>query len=628
MALIVEDGKFVLREAADSQVYSGELATAGTYVDRNIKIEITADDGALSAGVETKAGSASMAETGFTKSSTATGHYVTLSTTPGSATGSATVVADGWVDSADNKDSTAAAVAVTGNGNRVYIPDGAVDVVATNTSSGSVAVSGAATGFTAASSATDYYVTLNGTATNGSIKATATVSATGMVDSGDTFESNAVSVTPGVTGSGNKIYIPKASVDAAVDSLVVPTVAVNGTAAGFTASASETAYSVNISGQGTSGSVKAKATNGAGAVGMIAANVSDTSAASAIVPTITGSGSKVYIPEGKLGAGVEGNITFTPKAQTSMATITKPSTGTDGADYFSITASGTKSGTVTGKANVATEGYVKAETASGGSVNGIVGDNATLYVAKAVLGSSGTVSGTVSTQPGDVTVTNSGTQLTGKTKINVLPTAQSSSVSGDFYIPIKATVAANTTGTAGTVSGTVTSTVNTAGYAPATLTGTGTVRGSVTATTTAKESPDYFIGINKTAYFNGLPSGMNESQFTDISSSAPALVSGGYLYIREGYNVNQKISLAKLVPDNASIVAGASDNIVSGQTAYDNDGKLITGSLSENSQAGALVTETSMASGYSYYRVTTDVGYNKVARTTDIPVYQGTMVTA
>jgi hypothetical protein len=44
--------------------------------------------------------------------------------------------------------------------------------------------------------------------------------------------------------------------------------------------------------------------------------------------------------------------------------------------------------------------------------------------------------------------------------------------------------------------------------------------------------------------------------YTDISTTtnAPVLVSGDFLYINAGYFTNQKISLAKLVPDVASIV--------------------------------------------------------------------------
>lgn len=105
-----------------------------------------------------------------------------------------------------------------------------------------------------------------------------------------------------------------------------------------------------------------------------------------------------YIQKGVLGATVSGNITFTPSVSTNMSTISKPSSGTEGTDYFSITGSGTKSGTVTGKASVATEGYVKSETATGGSATGTVGSNAVKYIQKAAItnnASGGTSSGTI-----------------------------------------------------------------------------------------------------------------------------------------------------------------------------------------------------------------------------------------
>lgn len=92
-----------------------------------------------------------------------------------------------------------------------------------------------------------------------------------------------------------------------------------------------------------------------------------------------------YIQKGVLGATVNGNITFTPSVSTNMATISKPSSGTEGRDYFSITGSGTKSGTVTGKASVSTEGYVKSETATGGSATGTIGSDAKKYVKKATI---------------------------------------------------------------------------------------------------------------------------------------------------------------------------------------------------------------------------------------------------
>lgn len=67
--------------------------------------------------------------------------------------------------------------------------------------------------------------------------------------------------------------------------------------------------------------------------------------------------------------------------------------------------------------------------------------------------------------------------------------------------------------------------------------------------------------------------------YTDVSSSAPVLVSNDYLYINKGYTDNVKISLAKLVPDGASDVASIKNGMLQSVSAYDNDGKLVAGNI-------------------------------------------------
>lgn len=168
------------------------------------------------------------------------------------------------------------------------------------------------------------------------------------------------------------------------------------------------------------------------------ASASNTSAETTVANTT------IYIQKGVLGAGVSGNITFTPSVATNMATITKPSSGTEGTDYFSITGSGTKSGSVNGTANVSTEGYVKNETASGGSASGSISADAKKYIAKATITnntSGGSSSGTINrgsqikigqgynpsdiyytaqANSGTVTIANSGnTSCDGKTNVSV-----------------------------------------------------------------------------------------------------------------------------------------------------------------------------------------------------------------
>ena len=107
---------------------------------------------------------------------------------------------------------------------------------------------------------------------------------------------------------------------------------------------------------------------------------------------------------------------------------------------------------------------------------------------------------------------------------------------------------------------------------------------TVSGTTATRGTRTESIGWNDTAetldtatFANSASSGVS---YVDISATtaSPTLVSGDYLYINEGYTDALKISLAKLVPDGSNIT-GHANMIVTGYTAYDNDGSLITGSL-------------------------------------------------
>lgn len=70
------------------------------------------------------------------------------------------------------------------------------------------------------------------------------------------------------------------------------------------------------------------------------------------------------------------------------------------------------------------------------------------------------------------------------------------------------------------------------------------------------------------------------NSYVNISntSAAPVLVAGDYLYINAGYTDDLRISLARLVPDGSD-VKGHSEYILSGHSAYDNDGVLVAGSI-------------------------------------------------
>ena len=107
---------------------------------------------------------------------------------------------------------------------------------------------------------------------------------------------------------------------------------------------------------------------------------------------------------------------------------------------------------------------------------------------------------------------------------------------------------------------------------------------SVSGTTATRGTRTEGVGWNDTeetldvaTFANSATSG---TTYVDISgtTSAPVLVSGDYLYINEGWTDNLKISLAKLVPDGSD-VKGHSEYILSGHSAYDDDGTLVAGSI-------------------------------------------------
>lgn len=86
--------------------------------------------------------------------------------------------------------------------------------------------------------------------------------------------------------------------------------------------------------------------------------------------------------------------------------------------------------------------------------------------------------------------------------------------------------------------------------------------------------------ISAATFGSTVASGKTANSYVDISATtdAPVLVSGDYLYINQGYTDNIKISLAKLVPDGSD-VKGHQEYLLSGHSAYDDDGVLVSGSI-------------------------------------------------
>lgn len=214
--------------------------------------------------------------------------------------------------------------------------------------------------------------------------------------------------------------------------------------------------------------------------------------------------------------------------------------------------------TVSGSANVSaptyTEGYI---SSSVGTKNGNTG-GATLSTTVAKIGIAASLSGTGTYAP---SITKNSA-----TNINGAGAATTTQPSSGHYIAVAS--AANTSTVQATAA------VTSAGYGTTTA-GQYTTTPSSAFTVGAAASSVTYIPLTTATFANA---GTASVTYTDISSTAPVLISGDYLYINEGYTSNCKISLARLVPDASGTNASA-EYILSGYTAFNNDGTLIIGSM-------------------------------------------------
>ena len=191
------------------------------------------------------------------------------------------------------------------------------------------------------------------------------------------------------------------------------------------------------------------------------------------------------------------------------------------------------------------------------------------------------------------------TTITANPSLSVAPSTGivTGSVSGSKSITPTVSAGYVTAGTAGTVSvsGSNTLQLDTTSVSQGTtsVSGGSATRGVATWGTGWIQS-----GSMDAASFAN--TGTSGKTYVDISSTedAPVLVSNDYLYINKGYTDDLKISLAKLVPDGAS-ASLASGVILSGYSAYDNDGKLVAGSIQSKAAAtyNTSSTDQTIASG-------------------------------
>ena len=145
-----------------------------------------------------------------------------------------------------------------------------------------------------------------------------------------------------------------------------------------------------------------------------------------------------------------------------------------------------------------------------------------------------------------------------------------------------------------------------------------------------ESSGDAYYTLPTTSFGN---TGVSGKTYEDIDAKAPVLVEGGYLYIGEGYIRDSKISLAKLVPDHGTlpVVDAKSEWMYKGYSAYDNEGKLVAGTMGDAvlgdisaTNVKATVSAVSVAANEGAFKVT---GSGDISGKTSVAVTQRGLAT-
>lgn len=554
---------------------SGDATTTAPSSGVYVAVKSAANTGTITATptVDT-AGYGDATNNGITGNSTTVGAaasdttYVPIATTSASVSGKTVSYGSGWITEG-SKSVADGAYSASVNAHSVT-----TSPVVTGATSGTITDIGSTTKPSSGTDGTDYWTITPGGSVTTTGKSTAsgkaTIGTAGYLAAGNKTSSDSViNITPTVN-NGTALYISKASSSISNGTASATGGTASTTVSGMVTSETDTGYSVSASATGGNASVTASSAT----VGVGYNPSSVTASTTAKNATGTSASQTKYIQKGALAAAVSSNS----GGSASMAAT--GFTASSSATSYYVTLA-TSAGSVKAKATVGTEGYVKSETAETSATSvSVSGNGNKLYIP------AGSVT-TSFTGDGMSTYFNSGTSS--DKNVTIVPkytntagykpaVTTATNNGGTAYYKIKTTSASVSGKTVSYGTGWITE--GSKSVADGTLSqGTTTVSGTTATRGTASWTAGYQSAgsIAAATFTNEATSGKT---YVDISNttSAPVLVSGDYLYINKGYTDDLKISLARLVPDGSD-VKGHGDYLLSGHSAYGNDGVLVAGTI-------------------------------------------------
>ena len=404
---------------------------------------------------------------------------------------------------------------------------------------------------------TNYYtITPKLTTGAGSSKATgkATIDTAGYLAAGNKSSSES-SKSVGVTASqGSDYYLKAGSYSASVSSH---------TTSNATASSNVSGSIVNVTSAtkpttGTDGAdyftITPKLTTAAGSskatgkatvdtAGHLATGNTTSTESSKTVGVTATQGSSFYLKKGSYSASVASHTTSNATAGSSVtgsitgvATTAKPS-GTDGADYYTITpklTTGAGSSKATGKATIGTSGYLAVGNTTSGESSKSVGVTASQgdsYYLKA-----GAYSASVASH--DITAAAASSSVTGSIT-GVTTTTKPSGTDGTDYYTITPKLATS----AGSSKATGKATIGTAGYL---------ATGNTTSTESSK-SVEVEASPGKSYYLKASSVTKEDpgTSYTNKATVTPS-TSTQYVKVTAGYLPNSKITINKMADGSVS----------------------------------------------------------------------------